>query len=49
MLVSMQANSSKVAALETSLKEQSDALADLAVVVAELPNKGGLLEVRLSQ
>jgi hypothetical protein len=41
-----QAHSAKAAALEASLKQQGDVLAQLAASVAELPSKGGLLEVR---
>ena len=41
-----QSHSTKVATLEASLQQQSDALADLAATLADLPGKGGLLEVR---
>ena len=41
----MQSQSAKAAALQASLKEQSDALADLAATLGDLPSKGGLIEV----
>jgi hypothetical protein len=43
----LQSHAAKAAALESSLKQQSDALADLAATLADLPGKGGLLEVRM--
>lgn len=42
----VQAQSAKAAALEASLREQSDTLAELAAAVSELPTKGALLDVR---